>query len=138
MTVASLAWVTTGSGQMTRQELEEKARALGMGYRQEFVWFNDSPARTSVGATIEQGMPDSAGQPGQNRPAQRVNVVIPAGAHSGEVGRLLVQAGVIPDGAEFSRRVQELGVSRQLRSGNYSFEQGIDVDSVIAILMRGR
>jgi UPF0755 protein len=66
-----------------------------------------------------------------------VEVVIPAGSSASEIGRLLAGAGVIESASEFERTARVQSVSNRLQAGTYQLETGMNLDSVIVLLVEG-
>jgi UPF0755 protein len=68
---------------------------------------------------------------------EAVEVEIAAGSSAAQIGRLLVEAGVISSAPEFERAVRLQQVSDRLQAGVYELETGMSVDAVIAALVQG-
>jgi len=66
-----------------------------------------------------------------------VNITIRPGEGSRQIGEALEEAGVIDSAGRFRAVASERGLDGVLKPGDYQLETGMDVDSVIDILVRG-
>ncbi|KKM12323.1 hypothetical protein SY88_03995 [Clostridiales bacterium PH28_bin88] len=100
---------------MSKEEIERRAEALGMGYREQFLLLQPPPSSQLEGPEVE--------------------VNIPPGSTIQEIGEILARAG-LADARDFASRVTEMGLSRQLRAGVYRIPRGAELDSIIKQLAR--
>lgn len=71
------------------------------------------------------------------RPGTPVQVVVPSGADSAEIGRLLVAKGVVRNSLRFRLEVRRASAGSELRSGVYELTTGMPYDAVIERLRQG-
>jgi UPF0755 protein len=92
-----------------------------------------------AGVKVLAGMVNDAlgGREDAGGTGEAVEVEIPAGSSAAQIGRLLVEAGVISSGPEFERAVRLQQVSDRLQAGTYDLEKGMTVDTIIARLVEG-
>jgi UPF0755 protein len=92
-----------------------------------------------VGVKALAGMVNHAlgGQQEAASSGEPVQVEIAAGSSASEIGRLLVEAGVISSAPEFERAVRLQQVSDRLQAGTYDLETGMSIDAVINALVEG-
>jgi UPF0755 protein len=70
-------------------------------------------------------------------PGQPVQVTIPDGASTREIGRRLEDAGVVDHGRAFADEAASRGVDSQLKPGVYELTTGMDLDELLRILTTG-
>jgi UPF0755 protein len=70
-------------------------------------------------------------------PGQPVQVTIPEGAATGEIGRILEDAGVVDSGGALADEAIQQGVDNQLQPGVYGLTTGMDVAEVLDVLVAG-
>lgn len=74
----------------------------------------------------------------QEAPAEQViyrtMLSVSSGMTSIDVGNVLEQAKIIPNGWEFAQEIEKRGLSNALRPGMYEIESGKSVDEIIAII----
>ncbi|MCL2888955.1 MAG: endolytic transglycosylase MltG [Eggerthellaceae bacterium] len=68
---------------------------------------------------------------------EEVDIYIPEGAGAKDIGNLLQESGVITSSNSFVQRVNELGVTGQLKPGAYTLKGGMTLDQVIGVLRLG-
>lgn len=68
---------------------------------------------------------------------EAVTVSIPDGYGSGQIGELLLGAGVIDDIGEFHKEVLRQSAETSMKSGSYSFAPGLELSDVVALLVAG-
>jgi UPF0755 protein len=66
-----------------------------------------------------------------------VNFTVQPGEGSRQIGRALEDAGVVDSGGRFRAVASSRGLDGALKPGDYRLETGMDVDSVIDVLVRG-
>ena len=66
-----------------------------------------------------------------------VFVEVPQGALTAQIGRMLADAGVVPNALTFRIAVRQTGADRRLKAGEYRFTEAATPAEVIARLMRG-
>jgi UPF0755 protein len=66
-----------------------------------------------------------------------VNFTVQPGEGSRQIGNALEEAGVVDSGGRFRAVASERGLDGALKPGEYRLETGMDVDSVIDVLVRG-
>lgn len=77
---------------------------------------------------------------GEGRPVeegQPVEYVVAPGASARSIGRGLAERGVIASSLEFELAVRTSGVADQLQAGRYDLHTGMDVDTVLEVLLSG-
>lgn len=121
--IASLLILFAGYAQLSSQEIEKRARELGMGYRQEFVFYQEEKG----GNLPEDGETPRNRQ--QSRPVKEV--LIPGGSTLKDVSQILFQTGVISSSAELEREIQKRNLGRKIVAGRYTFEGTVDLEEVI-------
>ena len=92
----------------TKQEIEQRARALGMVYRDEVL--------VLAGESEKSGETPPAQAAGPERPRE-VEVYIPPGFTSFEVAELLARQGIVADARSFEQLIHQMGASRKLVAG---------------------
>lgn len=68
---------------------------------------------------------------------EEATVVVEEGAGARDIGQRLVEARLVPTSAEFTKRVNELGVDGGLKPGTYTFSGGTSLDDIIRTLQAG-
>lgn len=68
---------------------------------------------------------------------EEATVVVEDGAGARAIGQSLVEARLVPTSAEFTKRVNELGVDGELKPGTYTFAGGTSLDDIIRTLQAG-
>jgi UPF0755 protein len=76
-----------------------------------------------------EGRPVEEGQP--------VEYVVAPGASARAIGQGLAEQGVIASSLEFELAVRTSGVADQLQAGTYDLHTGMDVDTVLEVLLSG-
>lgn len=66
-----------------------------------------------------------------------VSVSIPDGYGSGQIGEMLVEAGVIDDIGDFHKEVVRQAAESSLKSGSYVFRPSMSLSEIVAILVAG-
>lgn len=119
---------------MSKEEIERRAEALGMGYREQFLLLEegDRVGRSPSGKADDGS---DVNPPSSQLEGPEVEVNIPPGSTIQEIGETLARAG-LADARDFASRVTEMGLSRQLRAGVYRIPRGAELDSIIKQLAR--
>ena len=108
-----------GPLEMSVQEIEEKARGLGMVYREEVVVF------------LDEQKPDNP------VPQDSIKTVsIPAGSNLTDVADLLYAKAIITDRDDFLRLAQKQKVTRLIKAGTYNLPVAADLQQVISIITK--
>lgn len=68
---------------------------------------------------------------------EEATVVVEDGSGARDIGQSLVEARLVPTAAEFTKRVNELGVDGELKPGTYTFSGGTSLDDIIRTLQAG-
>ncbi len=68
---------------------------------------------------------------------QEATVTVEEGAGARAIGQSLQEARLVSNSAEFTKRVNELGVDGQLKPGTYTFAGGMSLDDIIRTLQAG-
>lgn len=80
----------------------------------------------------------SCGSSGNVRQGEEIDVVIPHGSTSEQIGNILAEDGVIASSSEFVQRVKELDQASKLQSGTYVLVGGDDLDTIINVIATGQ
>lgn len=75
---------------------------------------------------------------GDVKQGEEIEVVIPAGATTDEIGKILAQEGVISSSKQFVERVTDLNQAASLQSGSYILIGGDELDDIIKVLSSGQ
>ena len=113
------------TGDPPRGEIERRARALGMDYRDAFT-------QETSGKTAVQPAPSSSGE----KTVREVVVVIPDQSSAQEVGEALAKVGLVASAGDFVDRVKEANLTTSLVAGVYRFPEGIKVEDIIKAMSR--
>lgn len=121
LVVASLLMLATAEGKVSREEIERRARELGMVYREEVVVVDTQPeeAKEAVKTEVEY------------------LVVVPVGFSARRIAEVLELGGVIPSGEELAGAASAAGLDKVFRAGIYRFRQGEKVEDVLRRLVEG-
>jgi UPF0755 protein len=76
-------------------------------------------------------------RPPKVQPGLPVNFTVQPGEGSRQIGKALEDAGVVDSGGRFRAVASARGLDGALKPGDYQLETGMDVDSVIDLLVRG-
>lgn len=124
-------------------ETIQKARELGMVFREEVAVFNPSPGAEGLEVEdskadnfSERGVPEEQAQ-GSGAPGEVQEVHIPPGSRLDSIADILWQQGIIRDKKHFIELAQEMGATRSLISGVYHFTRDSDSYQVLKILRNG-
>lgn len=104
-------------GELSKSQIEEKARAFGMVYRDEVIVYDSDNAIQDKAKNSEK--------------SELRTVQIDSGLTLQEVGRILENKEIIKDKGRFVELVQKLGLSDKLLAGTYIFRPGEDTYEVI-------
>ena len=131
LVLASMLLTLTLPGKdISQEEVERKARELGMVYREEILVFNEEPELAKENFSEEEEQ-ISASEP---EPLQEVKVIIPAGSDSGKIALILKNSGVILDEKEFLSVVYGKNLASKLKAGEFLFPPGANIDQVIELI----
>ena len=131
LVLASMLLTLTLPGkEISQEEVERKARELGMVYREEILVFNEEPELAKENFSEEEEQ-ISASEP---EPLQEVKVIIPAGSDSGKIALILKNSGVILDEKEFLSVVYGKNLASKLKAGEFLFPPGANIDQVIELI----
>ena len=92
------------------------------------------PLAKSVGLIKDEG--ETADEEKQ-KSDDPISVSIPDGYGSGQIGQLLVEAGVIDDISEFHKEVVRQTAESSMKSGSYVFRQTMSMSEIVEILVSG-
>ena len=70
-------------------------------------------------------------------PGEVVTVTIPSGAGTADIAQILVDGGVITSTADFKKAVKDQNASTSMKSGNYDFIAGSDINDIVRQLVAG-
>jgi len=125
------------TGDLPRADIERRARALGMDYRDAFT---RAPSGKSAGGSDNQASGQSAAQTstraGGEKTVREVVVVIPDLFTAQEVGEALAKGGLVASAAEFVVRVKQADLSASLLAGVYRFPEGTKLEDIIGAMTR--
>lgn len=126
--IAGLVWVLYPAPALSPRQIEEQARQLGMGYREEFVPWAPPEGVAAPGTPAEPA-------PAASPPAPEMQTIyIAAGSTLDEVADQLVRQGIITDREDFIRTAHELQASRRLVAGNYTLPVPVSNEELVKIL----
>ena len=119
-------------------EVIQKAREVGMVFREEVAVFDPSPGGEGLEAEGSKG-DDSFDKDITEGQAQGAfqEVIIPSGSGLDSIAIILWEHGIIRDKELFTELVQEMGAVRSLKAGIYSLPRDSDSYQVLKILKRG-
>lgn len=138
--LASLLVMFWPSPATSEWEVIQKAREVGMVFREEVAVFDPSPGGEGLEAEGSKGDNSfdrdiSEGQAGG--PGAVQEVLIPSGSGLDSIAIILWEHGIIRDKELFTELVQEMGAARSLKAGVYSLPRDSDSYQVLKILKRG-
>lgn len=70
-------------------------------------------------------------------PGEVVTVTIPSGASTADIAQILVDEGVITSTGDFKKAVKDQDASTSMKSGNYDFIAGSDINDIVRQLVAG-
>ena len=70
-------------------------------------------------------------------PGEVVTLTIPSGASTADIAQILVDGGVIVSASDFKKAVKDQGASTSMKSGNYDFVTGSDINDIVRQLVAG-
>ncbi|RPH59281.1 MAG: hypothetical protein EHM89_10950, partial [Acidobacteria bacterium] len=76
-------------------------------------------------------------EPYKGYPADELFVEVPPGASAPDIGRRLVDAGVVRDLLTFRITLWQAGQARRLRAGEYRFDRPMTAGAVVEKISRG-
>lgn len=118
-----------GSPNISKEEVERKARELGMVYREEVVTF------TEPGQSLEKHLEEQEKLSASDVEAnQEIKVVVPSGSTSEEIALILKNNGIIQSEEEFLKVIKARYLSSKLKAGEFLFPKGVTIDEVITFL----
>lgn len=64
-------------------------------------------------------------------PAKVINITIPEGSVSSDIGKILEEANLIDDLEDFDKKVYELDLASSLKPGDFEFELGTSLEDIV-------
>lgn len=118
---ASFLMMVASEGKISQEEIERRARDLGMVYREEVVLVDTGPEKVKEVLRTEVDY----------------LVVVPVGFTARRIAEVLELGGVIASGEELVRAASAARVDTMFRAGIYRFKQGEKVEDVLRRLVEG-
>jgi hypothetical protein len=124
-----LSFSHVGGRELSREEVEKKARELGMVYRDEVLVFAEPEPKED---SLEEGSspsstPDSTGP-------EEIKIIIPRGSTSKDIAFILNNNGLIPSEKEFLDYVGVRKLASKLKAGEFLFHKGLSIEEITKIL----
>ncbi len=150
LVISSLMFLSRSPQQLERFEIEKLARELGMGYKDEFILYEEvnegslqgndeqnmksekSEDNSGIRTNVNTG--ESTEQDGKK--TENKHVLIPRGSTTEEIAYILMQAGIISDANAFQRIIDERKLSRKIRAGEYTFHSGEGIEEIIKTITK--
>jgi len=124
-----LSFSRVGDREISKEEVEKKARELGMVYRDEVVVFAEAGPReeSQEEGALTSSTPDLTGTEG-------VKIIIPRGSTSEDIASILKNNGLIPSEKEFLNFISSHKLSYKLKAGEFLFHKGLSIEEITKIL----
>ncbi len=118
---------------LTRSEIEWRARQLGMVYpAEELGWAGAGQGKGALSVHGDGEGERSAGTGADN--GKRVTVVVPKDLTASEIAQALVEGGVIKEKQPFIEEAVKRGIDTRFRAGVYLFRGDETLDEVFRVL----
>lgn len=124
-----LSFSQVGGREISKEEVEKKARELGMVYRNEVLVFAEpEPEEESLEEVGSPSLiPDLTG-------SEEIKINIPRGSTSEDIAFILKNNGLIPTEKEFLEYVLVHKLASKLKAGEFLFHKGLSIDEITKIL----
>ena len=83
------------------------------------------------------GLVESGDQSTEVTPGQHVQIGVPSGSSARQIGSILVENAVIASSSTFEGVVRSRDVANQLKAGEYEFISGMEIDTIVDVLIEG-
>jgi hypothetical protein len=127
-----LSFSHVGGRELSREEVEKKARELGMVYRDEVLVFAEPEPKED---SLEEGSspsstPDSTGP----EEPEEIKIIIPRGSTSKDIASILKNNGLIQSEEEFLDYSRARQLNSKLKAGEFLFHKGLSIEEITKIL----
>jgi hypothetical protein len=136
---SSILYKTVGTVAVTNQEIEARARELGMVYREEVVVFQEEQKQNSPVVPQNNNSVSPVPEQTQQSQAQDRNVriiKIPQYSTLTYVTDLLCREGVIKDRKVFAKLAREKNIINRIKAGTYEFPVGANPEDVVRMISK--
>ena len=144
MLLASLL-ITFSQGnsyEISNEEVEQRARELGMVYRDEVVAFNEQEEAQNQDQVQAQSQTQNQDQKealqedesGSDLKDGELKVFIPRGSTSEDIAEILKKNGVIDNTEKFLEVIARKQLSSKLKAGMFVFPKGANLDELVTLL----
>ena len=144
MLLASLL-ITFSQGnsyEISNEEVEQRARELGMVYRDEVVAFSEQEEAQNQDQVQAQSQTQNQDQKealqedesGSDLKDGELKVFIPRGSTSEDIAEILKKNGVIDNTEKFLEVIARKQLSSKLKAGMFVFPKGANLDELVTLL----
>jgi len=129
--------------EISNEEVEQRARELGMVYRDEVVAFNEQEEAQNQDQKQAQSQTQNQDQKealqeedksGSDLKDGELKVFIPRGSTSEDIAEILKKNGVIDNTEKFLEVIARKQLSSKLKAGMFVFPKGATLDELVTLL----
>jgi len=130
------------SYEISNEEVEQRARELGMVYRDEVVAFSEQEEAQNQDQVQAQSQTQNQDQKealqedesGSDLKDGELKVFIPRGSTSEDIAEILKKNGVIDNTEKFLEVIARKQLSSKLKAGMFVFPKGANLDELVTLL----